>query len=103
MAASKNTPREASIVRAILEYLNSLPGCYAEKTWGGPYGNAGRPDIDGCINGRALKLEVKRPGGRLTKLQAERLARWRAAGAVAEVVCSVDDVKRLIERRRKTG
>lgn len=66
-------------------------------------GNAGRPDIDACYQGQAFKLEVKRPGGRLTKLQAERLARWRAAGAVAEVVCSVDDVKRLIERRRKTG
>jgi len=96
VAASKNVPLESSIVKSILKYLNTLPGCYAEKTWGGPWGNAGRPDIDGCINGQTLKLEVKRPGGQLTKLQANKLARWKAAGAIAEVVRSVDDVKKII-------
>ena len=45
-------PGEKAIVRAILAYLNSLPGCLARKRWGGGYGVAGDPDITGCIRGR---------------------------------------------------
>jgi hypothetical protein len=46
--------------------------------------------------GRRLEFEVKRPGGRATIRQEEELRRWRAAGAVAAVVSSVEDVKAAI-------
>ena len=34
---------ESAIVKAILAYLNSLPGCLARKRWGGGMGVAGIP------------------------------------------------------------
>ena len=57
---------ERAIVKAILAYLNGLPGCLARKRWGGGMGVAGDPDIDACIRGRSVQLEVKRPGEKLS-------------------------------------
>ncbi|HOQ47727.1 MAG TPA: hypothetical protein PLA43_10675 [Bryobacteraceae bacterium] len=87
---------ERSIVKAILTYLNSLPCCLARKRWGGGMGVAGDPDIDACIRGRSVQLEVKRPGERPTPLQLKRIEEWRRAGAVVAVVSSVADVKSLL-------
>lgn len=86
---------ERDIVRAILTYLNRLPCCYARKVHGSTY-MAGWPDIIACHNGRLLALEVKQPGRQATPLQAAELAKWRAAGAVCGVVCSVEEVKVLL-------
>ncbi len=91
---------ERAIVRAILAYLNGLPGCLARKRWGGGMGVAGDPDIDACIRGRSVQLEVKRPGDRPTALQAKRLEEWRKAGAVVAVVHSVSDVRRVLQENR---
>ena len=89
---------EKSVVNTILRFLNSLPACVARKRWGGGMGIAGDPDIDACICGRSLQLEVKRPGMRATRLQLKRLEEWRRAGAITAVVGSVDDVKELLRR-----
>jgi hypothetical protein len=89
---------ERAIVKAILAYMNGLPGCLARKRWGGGMGVAGDPDIDACIRGRSVQLEVKRPGERTTPLQAKRLEEWRQAGAVVAVVSSVEDVKSLLTK-----
>jgi len=87
---------ERAIVKAILAYLNGLPGCLARKRWGGGMGVAGDPDIDACIRGRSVQLEVKRPGEKPTSLQAKRLREWRKAGALVAVVSSVEEVKSLL-------
>jgi hypothetical protein len=87
---------ERAIVKAILAYLNGLPGCLARKRWGRGMGVAGDPDIDACIRGRSVQLEVKRPGEKPTALQAKRLEEWRKAGALAAVVSSVEEVKSLL-------
>ncbi len=94
---------ERAIVRAILAYLNGLPGCLARKRWGGGMGVAGDPDIDACIHGRSVQLEVKRLGERPTPLQLKRLEEWRKAGAVVAVVSSVADVRRLLEENQLPG
>jgi hypothetical protein len=70
------------------------------KTHGSVY-SAGQPDLLGCYQGRTLALEVKRPGGRPTKLQLATLEKWRNAGAIAAVVRSVEDVRELLEERGK--
>ena len=88
--------KESAIVKAILKHLNSLPGCLARKRWGGGMGVAGEPDIDACICGRSLQLEVKRPGEKPTLLQLKRLDEWREAGALVGVVTSVAEVKELL-------
>ena len=89
---------ERAIVKAILAYLNGLPGCLARKRWGGGMGVAGDPDIDACIRGRSVQLEVKRPGEKPTALQTKRLEEWRQAGAVVGVVRSLADVKALLSQ-----
>jgi hypothetical protein len=87
---------ERAIVKAILAYLNGLPCCLARKRWGGGMGVAGDPNIDACIRGRSVQLEVKRPGEKPTPLQLKRIEEWRQAGAVVAVVSSVEDVKSLL-------
>jgi hypothetical protein len=94
---------ERAIVKAILAYLNGLPGCLARKRWGGGMGVAGDPDIDACIRGRSVQLEVKRPGEKPTALQVKRLDEWKQAGAIVGVVHSVDDVRSLLDEKRISG
>lgn len=89
---------ERAIVKTILAYLNNLPGCLARKRWGGGMGVAGDPDIDACLRGRSVQLEVKRPGEKPTALQVKRLDEWRKAGAVVGVVHGVVDVKALLDQ-----
>lgn len=88
-------PLEKSIVDSILRYLNALPQCRAIKV-SGDAKRSGEPDIDCVYRGQAYKMEVKRPGGKLTRLQAAVLAKWEAAGAITGVVTSVDEVKELL-------
>ena len=90
---------ERAIVKAILAYLNGIPGCLARKRWGGGLGVAGDPDITGCLNGRHFEFEVKRPGEQPTPLQMQRLDEWRRAGAAAAVVTSVAEVQELLAEK----
>ncbi len=90
---------ERAIVKAILAYLNGLPACIARKRWGGGMGVAGDPDIDACLRGRSVQLEVKRPGQNATPLQLRRLDEWQRAGAVTAVVHSVMEVKNLLREK----
>jgi hypothetical protein len=94
---------ERAIVKAILAYLNGLPGCLARKRWGGGMGVAGDPDIDACIRGRSVQFEVKRPGERPTPLQVKRLEEWRKAGAVVAVVHGVGEVRAVLEENQLLG
>jgi hypothetical protein len=80
-----------------MRFLNTLPACKVEKRWGGPRGNAGKPDLTGCINGKRFEFEVKRPGiTKATELQEKELRDWEAAGAIVGVVNSVDGVKKIL-------
>lgn len=94
---------ERAIVKAILVYLNGLPGCLARKRWGGGMGVAGDPDIDACICGRSVQLEVKRPGEKPTALQVKRLEEWRRAGAIVGIVHSVAEVRSLLDEKQLAG
>jgi hypothetical protein len=84
---------ERAVVKSILAYLNSLPGCVARKRWGGSMGVTGDPDITGCIRGHHFEFELKRQGEKPTALQLKRLGEWRAAGAIVGVVASADEAR----------
>ena len=74
---------EARIVKKIMDYLEALPGCSAEKRHGSVYGKNGQPDISGCIRlsvyrkrynrswkfefGQRLEIEVKVPNANAPK------------------------------------
>lgn len=88
-------PLEKSIVNKILKWLNSLPNAKFKKSHGSMY-NADDLDIIGCIAGRMIVLEVKRPEiGRLTEKQKNALFEWKSAGAISEVVTSLEEVKEI--------
>ncbi len=89
--------KEADIVKAIMKYLKTVPGCFCWKEHGGMYGTAGIPDIIACINGRFFGFEVKTEGEKLTKLQDATIRKILAAGGTALVVRSVDEVRTAVD------
>lgn len=89
--------READIVKRILRYLKSIPGCFCWKEHGGMYGTAGIPDVIACINGHFYGFEVKTEIGRPTKLQEATIRKITEAGGTATVVRSVDEVRAVVE------
>lgn len=91
--------REESIVASILNYINNLNNGVAEKIQGTAR-SSGKSDINACINGRCVRLEVKTAdhGNKESKKQSVNLRRWSAAGAVCGVVYSLEEVKELLEK-----
>ena len=91
--------REISIVDSIITYINSMSTGVAEKVQGTHY-SSGKADINACINGRCIRLEVKTAdhGNKASKKQTVNLRRWAAAGAVCGVVYSMQDVRDLLEK-----
>lgn len=89
--------KEATIVGQIQRYLNETYGeaGYVRKTHGGNY-SRDWPDLVGSVKGVPVVLEVKTIDGQPTPLQLRELDKWRAAGAIAGIVRSVDEVKSLL-------
>jgi len=110
-------PLEKDIQKAIIAFLSAHPkisiyGRFNSGTaiTGDAQGNTrytrfnsikGFPDIHGMLKGgRAVYIEVKRPGGRVSDEQQEFIDKVSAHGAVAFVAYSVDDV---IENFKRLG
>ncbi len=66
------------------------------KIHGSPYQERGIPDLVGCINGRFVALEVKRPGEKPTKYQENQLQAIGTAGGVTGVVTSELEALKLV-------
>ncbi len=88
--------KESDIVKAIVQYLKTVKNCFFWKEHGGMYGTAGIPDIIACIDGRFYGFEVKTEEGTPTKLQLSTIRKINAAGGIALVVRSVEEVKAVI-------
>lgn len=91
------TKLESTIVKDICDYLKTLDKCFFWKEHGGMYGTAGIPDIIVCYKGAFVALEVKRPGGKLTKLQEKTIKDIMTAEGKAYTVTSVEEVKEILE------
>lgn len=87
---------ESAIVRRIMRNLAATGGWFM-KVHGGAFQVAGVPDIIGCLKGRFVAFEVKRPGGKATKLQLHTIGLIQKAGGLAAVVYSWDDARRALE------
>lgn len=86
---------EGRLKRRVLDYLKSLPRCFA---WAlSDRFHAGLPDVFAILDGVPLAIELKTPVGRVSKIQALTLSRMSAAGAVAAVARSLDDVKAIVD------
>lgn len=91
---------EADLSTAVLAYLNSLPETKAIVITVTVYMEVGTPDILGSHHGTTLALELKRPGKKARRIQAVRLAQWRAAGAITGTITSVEGARQLLEEWR---
>lgn len=91
---------EARITLRIRNYLKKLRA-EGEPLWwlkvhGSPMQRAGVLDLCIVWYGRAVFLEVKAPGGKVTALQQNTIRQIREAGGVAEVVTSVEEVAEVL-------
>jgi hypothetical protein len=93
---------EANLVAAIRRYL-AANGIRTFKIHGGPYQQAGLPDLLCTIKGRTVWIEVKLPGQAPTKIQAATMAALEADGALCFVARSVEDVRRNLSLNLKHG
>ena len=91
--------KEKSIENKIKAYLKTIDSLFFFKEHGGLYGTAGVPDIICCYKGLFIAFEVKTNDGKTTALQDATIKRIRKAGGIAEIVRSVDEVKRIIESK----
>lgn len=57
----------------------------------------GTPDVLGCYQGVMVLAETKLPGAPIEDLQLVRIREWRAAGAVADIVESVEHFGRMLD------
>lgn len=86
---------EKSVVQEIIKMLNGLDGCFVRKRHGGPT-RKGEPDITGCYKGMRIEIEAKAIGGKLTRLQKEKLEKWNAVGAITGVAYDEQDAYNII-------
>jgi len=89
---------ESTITKGIKKYLETrYPGVWY-KIHGGPYQEAGIPDIVGCHDGKFFAFEVKKPKRKhkVTLQQEYQINRLSTAGAITGVVTSKADVARIM-------
>jgi hypothetical protein len=82
-------------IRAALEAR--WPTSFWTKYWGGPFTRAGIPDLIGCVQGRFVALEVKRPGEEASRIQIIRMTDLASAGAIVGVVRDALTAVRYVE------
>ena len=87
---------EGRIVKKIIDWIKGMEDwdSHARKVHGSRY-SSGEPDIDACINGRSVKIEVKVPGKVPTPQQMARLRKWESAGALCGWATSVEEAASL--------
>ena len=90
--------KESVLQRQIIQHLRGM-GAWVFNVHGSPYQQVGTPDLLVGYRGRFYAMEVKRPGGVLTPVQAKVIEEIRASGSVAGRVESIAEAVELIERR----
>lgn len=89
---------EKDLTNKILKYLKEIPDCFCWKEHGGMYGTSGIPDIICCYKGRFIGIEVKRPEGKVSKLQEITLRKIVTSGGITIIAYSTDDVREIIDK-----
>ena len=89
-------PRESVLQRQIIKHLRGM-GAWVFNVHGSPYQQVGVPDLLVGYQGRFYAMEVKRPGGVLSPVQAKVIEEIRASGSVAGRVESIEEAVRLLE------
>lgn len=89
--------RESELVSKLIHHIRDLPApSHARKVHGSRYQDAGEPDVDAAVSGRAVKVEAKVPGARPTAVQYGAMRRWERAGALVGWVTCVRELEDLL-------
>ncbi len=90
---------EAKLSKKIRLALGREVGGLWTKVHGGPFQSAGLPDIIGCVQGRFVGIEVKRPGREhtLAPLQRSTLDAIQSEGGIAFMSTSVEESVALVK------
>lgn len=91
---------EKAIVKKIRKALQRSVGGFWFKVHGGPFQMAGLPDLLGCVQGRFIGIEVKRPS-RMTNvspLQQRVIQEINLNGGLAIVSCDPDTAVEEVTR-----
>lgn len=89
---------ETKLTKKILDKLNKIEGCRAEKLHGGPYGSQ-KLDVMGAKDGKMFYLEIKVPGNKPTKRQDSTIRKWRdEAGVISTWVDKADDAVEVVKQ-----
>lgn len=96
------TSETSSITNPLRDAINAIPGCnvtrqpaggYRGRTMGVPEGT---PDLIGSVQGKAVALETKAPGGKLSAAQRDWYTRYGHLYLYG-VPCSVADGIELVK------
>lgn len=99
---------ESGVLNAVCQFLSvhgifhwrNNTGAYRIKNRFIRYGFPGSSDIAGvCPDGRALYVECKKPGGRLSPLQREFLDKINGLGAVGITADGVESLEKQLKKR----
>lgn len=93
--------KECDLIKAISNYLKTVPNLFFWKEHGGMYGTAGIPDLIVCYKGRFIGLECKVGKNTATALQQQTIRQILKAGGYAVVVKNVCEVKAIIQAFEK--
>ena len=89
---------ETKLTKKILNRLNDIEGCRAEKLHGGPYGKQ-KLDVFGAKDGKMFYLEIKVPGKKPTPKQDSTIRKWKTeAGVLATWIDRVEDAEQIINQ-----
>lgn len=90
--------KESVIHRAIIRELKLYGGIWI-KVHGSAQQGAGISDIIGCVHGRFVAFEVKRPDGiyKISPRQQLFLEKVSQAGGIAAVIVSPDEAIEILE------
>lgn len=91
---------EEAIVKKIRKALQGSVGGFWFKVHGGPFQMAGLPDLLGCVQGRFIGIEVKRPS-RMTNvspIQQHVIRKINLNGGLAIVSCDPDTAVEEVTR-----
>ena len=91
-------PRESVLQRQIIKHLRGM-GAWVFNVHGSPYQQVGVPDLLVAYQGRFYAMEVKKPGGVLSPVQAKVIEEIRVSGSVAGRVESIEEAVKLLEEK----
>lgn len=87
----------------VVKYLKDrYPDAVIQVNHGGAFSKRGRPDLECCIRGFHVAIELKMPGKEPDRIQYNYLTRLIRAGSFASWCDSMETVKTLMDAFDKT-